>query len=761
MTVVGYWPFGLFFCDIWQVSDVAMCTSSIMHMCTISLDRYMSIRAPLKSRNRSRLAVALKIAAVWLISLTIASPLVFIGIYQPQDILNDDFECGIFNTYFLIYGSLAAFFAPLVIMLVTYSLTIRLLSRRARHLEQRAKEGMRRTMTRRRSSVQHRHFERSAVSGNTTTTTESSTENELESTVARKVRESGVHDSRSRSRSSDSDCLSSTNLTDDETKSCSSGSSRRFKKSLRRILLESELMYWRRNAGAKAAMAAAAAAAEEEMKADATTPAETGINAEASDEVVVETRRTSGSGTRVKAMAEARSGARAGARTGVRVESTGVLSTESRVGASVVESAEVKLETRRRYFQIRQSASDIIERFPVGPADVPHRQSPLLNRRAVPRVSHSLTVSEGNFLDIEEEEPTSKRIPPVEVPDSSASNVRIPVKMLACHRKLLYQKTSKPSLLAAKDEPAAKPAQSESKPEVLTIKGTTDISPLSDSSQTTTPNPSTETVSRKCFMKREYRRRFCSRQDQTIAKCRSEDNLAGKRRQQAAAEVRHQASLDSHPPTSGESMPASSNSSTDVMTPRRPLSTNRSDYNRSDESDITSDSTTHTTFRSLVRKHSTAIRIAQLLASKNDDRNHPSNSLSAVQTERKAVKVLGTMFLLFVVCWASFFCLNFAKGICTSCDINGVLFNWFLWLGYASSMLNPIIYTIFNKAFKHTFIRILTCSFCLARGTCNDRGRKGGDTGGRKSVGNCSVSDDVLARHRLSRAIESLTETNF
>lgn len=732
MTVVGYWPFGLVFCDIWQVSDVAMCTSSIMHMCTISLDRYMSIRAPLKSRNRSRLAVALKIAAVWLISLTIASPLVFVGIYQPQDILNDDFECGIFNKYFLIYGSLAAFFAPLVIMLVTYSLTIRLLSRRARHLEQRAKEGMRRTMTRRRSSGgQHRHFERAAISGNTTTTTESSTENELESTVVRKARESGVRDS----RSSDSDCCpSSTNLTDDETKSCSSGSSRRFKKSLRRILLESELMYWRRSAEAKAAVAAAAA-----VKADVT---EAGVRAEVREEFVAETRRSSGSGNR----AEARSGARAEARTGVRVESSGV-STEARVGLSA-ESAEFKLETRRD-FQIRQSASDIEERFPMG--DV---QSPRLNRpRAVPRVSHSLTVSEGNFID-SEEEPTNKRIAPAEILDCSAGNVRLPVKLFACHKKLIYQKTLKSlppptTTSTTKDEPTSK---SESKQEALGIRTTADISPLSDSSRP--PNPSTETMTRKCFMKREYRRRFCS---QTIAKCRSEDNLAAKRRQ-AAAEVRHQASLDSHPQTSGESMPASSNSSTDVTTPRRPLSTN---YNRSDESDITSDSTTHTTFKSLVRKHSTAIRIAQLLASKNDDRNHPSNSLSAVQTERKAVKVLGTMFLLFVICWASFFCLNFAKGICPTCSINGVLFNWFLWLGYASSMLNPIIYTIFNKAFKHTFIRILTCSFCFTRGSFNDRGRQGGDTGGRKSIGNCSVSDEALARHRLSRAIESLTETNF
>jgi 5-hydroxytryptamine receptor 2 len=38
------------------------------------------------------------------------------------------------------------------------------------------------------------------------------------------------------------------------------------------------------------------------------------------------------------------------------------------------------------------------------------------------------------------------------------------------------------------------------------------------------------------------------------------------------------------------------------------------------------------------------------------------------------------------------------------------MFKSFLWLGYASSTVNPIIYTIFNRSFKQTFIRLLTCS---------------------------------------------------
>jgi len=57
----------------------------------------------------------------------------------------------VFNSYFIVYGSLAAFFGPLVIMVITYTLTIRLLSRRSLQLS--AKDGMRRSFTRHRCAL--------------------------------------------------------------------------------------------------------------------------------------------------------------------------------------------------------------------------------------------------------------------------------------------------------------------------------------------------------------------------------------------------------------------------------------------------------------------------------------------------------------------------------------------------------------------------------------------------------------------------------
>lgn len=138
-------------CDIWQVTDVMMCTSSIMHMCTISLDRYIAIRHPLKVRNKSRTVVGIKIATVWFISLAIASPIILLSLLNPENVLSGG-DCAIFNRYFLIYGSLAAFFIPLILMLIAYSLTIHILHKQAKLCAKKSKYGapmMRRSTSRR------------------------------------------------------------------------------------------------------------------------------------------------------------------------------------------------------------------------------------------------------------------------------------------------------------------------------------------------------------------------------------------------------------------------------------------------------------------------------------------------------------------------------------------------------------------------------------------------------------------------------------
>ncbi|KAG1692302.1 5-hydroxytryptamine receptor 2C [Nymphon striatum] len=95
-------------------------------MTVISVGRYMGIRNPLKTRNRDmRKNVALcKILLVWLFSMLITSPITILGILDNSAIQPDEFTCSINNAYYWIYGSLAAFYIPMVIMVITFLLTV-------------------------------------------------------------------------------------------------------------------------------------------------------------------------------------------------------------------------------------------------------------------------------------------------------------------------------------------------------------------------------------------------------------------------------------------------------------------------------------------------------------------------------------------------------------------------------------------------------------------------------------------------------------
>ncbi|KAK6195881.1 hypothetical protein SNE40_001217 [Patella caerulea] len=86
-------------------------------------------------------------------------------------------------------------------------------------------------------------------------------------------------------------------------------------------------------------------------------------------------------------------------------------------------------------------------------------------------------------------------------------------------------------------------------------------------------------------------------------------------------------------------------------------------------------------------------------------------SKKAATNERKASKVLGIIFIVFVILWSPFFIVNILSVTCRMCmsDVTAKLMSVILWMGYAASLANPIIYTMFNTAFRRTFIKILTC----------------------------------------------------
>ncbi|XP_067435993.1 5-hydroxytryptamine (serotonin) receptor 2C, G protein-coupled-like 1 [Thunnus thynnus] len=125
------WPLPSALCPIWIYLDVLFSTASIMHLCAISLDRYVAIRNPIEhSRFNSRTKAMMKIAAVWTISIGVSMPIPVIGLHNEDKVFVNG-SCVLNEERFILIGSFVAFFIPLIIMVVTYCLTIQVLQRQA------------------------------------------------------------------------------------------------------------------------------------------------------------------------------------------------------------------------------------------------------------------------------------------------------------------------------------------------------------------------------------------------------------------------------------------------------------------------------------------------------------------------------------------------------------------------------------------------------------------------------------------------------
>ncbi|KAG7277258.1 hypothetical protein CRUP_036927 [Coryphaenoides rupestris] len=117
--LMGYWFFGKVWCDIYLALDVLFCTSSIVHLCAISLDRYWSVTQAVEyNLKRTPQRVKGMIVVVWLISAVISfPPLITMDRSSSetnlQCVLNDE-------TWYILYSSLGSFFAPCVIMILVY-----------------------------------------------------------------------------------------------------------------------------------------------------------------------------------------------------------------------------------------------------------------------------------------------------------------------------------------------------------------------------------------------------------------------------------------------------------------------------------------------------------------------------------------------------------------------------------------------------------------------------------------------------------------
>lgn len=121
--VLDRWTLGQVPCDIFISLDMVCCTSSILHLCAIALDRYWAITEPIdymKKRTPRRAAVL--ISVTWLVGFSISVPPMLVmrsqdrggGAAHPK-------ECRIRqDPWYTIYSTFGAFYIPLTLMLVLY-----------------------------------------------------------------------------------------------------------------------------------------------------------------------------------------------------------------------------------------------------------------------------------------------------------------------------------------------------------------------------------------------------------------------------------------------------------------------------------------------------------------------------------------------------------------------------------------------------------------------------------------------------------------
>ncbi|EMP29929.1 5-hydroxytryptamine receptor 1D [Chelonia mydas] len=81
--------------------------------------------------------------------------------------------------------------------------------------------------------------------------------------------------------------------------------------------------------------------------------------------------------------------------------------------------------------------------------------------------------------------------------------------------------------------------------------------------------------------------------------------------------------------------------------------------------------------------------------------------------ERKATKTLGIILGAFIFCWLPFFVVTLVLPLCQdACWFHPILLDFFTWLGYLNSLINPVIYTAFNEEFKQAFQKLIQFRKC-------------------------------------------------
>ncbi|XP_069140128.1 octopamine receptor beta-2R-like [Argopecten irradians] len=126
MEITDKWIFGRTMCDIFNSNDVLFSTASILHLCCISVDRYIAIMNPLHYETKlTKRRVALMIAVTWISSLLISYIPIHSQFYTTDENLqelsvNPDSCKFVVNRIYAVVSSSVSFWVPCTIMVFVY-----------------------------------------------------------------------------------------------------------------------------------------------------------------------------------------------------------------------------------------------------------------------------------------------------------------------------------------------------------------------------------------------------------------------------------------------------------------------------------------------------------------------------------------------------------------------------------------------------------------------------------------------------------------
>ncbi|XP_032259643.1 histamine H2 receptor isoform X2 [Phoca vitulina] len=89
--------------------------------------------------------------------------------------------------------------------------------------------------------------------------------------------------------------------------------------------------------------------------------------------------------------------------------------------------------------------------------------------------------------------------------------------------------------------------------------------------------------------------------------------------------------------------------------------------------------------------------------------HHMGSWKAATIGEHKATVTLAAVMGAFIICWFPYFTVFVYRGLVGDDDINEAIEAVVLWLGYANSALNPILYATLNRDFRTAYQQLFRC----------------------------------------------------